>query len=245
MDMWKWILQFVSNTACLSKYLTATYLLTPWSRVLLEKLTSKLCSHSRNSPHLWNPKVPHRTHKCPPPVNLWVILNMCFLRRGVVSTSRTTLRRLSAAAYWNYSQLPSILEAIPPSATWGRAMPWWQGPTSLDLTATTKDFLANAYRVFQEGSSILWEVTALVIVRKKDHRNMCLIFNGYRERTVCVSRHNSSRFLLFYSNSCTYIHFKPLIYVNPLNAELNPICHLLALLGAHHILLVSRIRTNI
>ena len=25
-------------------------------------------------------------------------------------------------------------------------------------------------------------------------------------------------------------------YINPLNAELNPICHLLALLGAHHIL---------
>ena len=44
------------------------HLLTPWSRVLLEKLTSKLCSQSRNSPHLWNPKVPHRTHKCPPPV---------------------------------------------------------------------------------------------------------------------------------------------------------------------------------
>jgi len=26
---------------------------------------------------------------------------------------------------------------------------------------------------------------------------------------------------------------------NPLNAELNPICHLLALFGAHHILHVS------
>jgi hypothetical protein len=34
-------------------------------------------------------------------------------------------------------------------------------------------------------------------------------------------------------------------YVNPLNAELNPICHLLALLGAHHILHVSRIRVNV
>jgi hypothetical protein len=31
-------------------------------------------------------------------------------------------------------------------------------------------------------------------------------------------------------------------FLNPLNAELNPICHLLALLGAHHILHVSRIR---
>jgi len=32
---------------------------------------------------------------------------------------------------------------------------------------------------------------------------------------------------------------------NPLNAELNPTCHLLALLGSHHILHVSRIRVNI
>jgi hypothetical protein len=31
---------------------------------------------------------------------------------------------------------------------------------------------------------------------------------------------------------------------NPLNAELNPICHLLALLEAHHILHVSRIRVK-
>jgi hypothetical protein len=32
---------------------------------------------------------------------------------------------------------------------------------------------------------------------------------------------------------------------NPLNAELNPICHLLALFGAHHILHVSRVRVKI
>jgi len=31
---------------------------------------------------------------------------------------------------------------------------------------------------------------------------------------------------------------------NPLNAELNPICHLLALLVDHHILHISRIRVN-
>jgi hypothetical protein len=35
------------------------------------------------------------------------------------------------------------------------------------------------------------------------------------------------------------------VIFNPLNAELNPICHFLALLGAHHILHVSRIRVNI
>jgi len=32
--------------------------------------------------------------------------------------------------------------------------------------------------------------------------------------------------------------------LNPLNAELNPICHLMALLGAHHIFHVSRIRVK-
>jgi hypothetical protein len=31
---------------------------------------------------------------------------------------------------------------------------------------------------------------------------------------------------------------------NPLNAELNPICHLLALVGAHLILHVSRVRVK-
>jgi len=32
---------------------------------------------------------------------------------------------------------------------------------------------------------------------------------------------------------------------NALNAELNPICHPLALLGAHHILHVSRVRVKV
>jgi hypothetical protein len=35
------------------------------------------------------------------------------------------------------------------------------------------------------------------------------------------------------------------IYLNPFNAELNPICHLLALLEAHPILHVSRIRVKL
>jgi hypothetical protein len=40
-------------------------------------------------------------------------------------------------------------------------------------------------------------------------------------------------------------HGHGMLYVNrPINAKLNPICHLLALLGAHHILHVSRIRVN-
>jgi len=34
-------------------------------------------------------------------------------------------------------------------------------------------------------------------------------------------------------------------HFNPLNPELNPICYLLALLGAHHFLHVSRIRVKL
>jgi len=40
------------------------------------------------------------------------------------------------------------------------------------------------------------------------------------------------------------IHYQSML-LNPLNAKLNPICHLLASLGAHHILHVSRVRVNI
>ena len=42
----------------------------------------------------------------------------------------------------------------------------------------------------------------------------------------------------------TFKMFAPEVFFNPLNANLNPIYHLLALLGVHHILHVSRIRVN-
>jgi hypothetical protein len=46
--------------------------------------------------------------------------------------------------------------------------------------------------------------------------------------------------LLNYTNANNWI-YKLFTNFNTLNAELNPTCHLLALLGAHHILHVSRI----
>ena len=42
-----------------------------------------------------------------------------------------------------------------------------------------------------------------------------------------------------------FLFHVPYSDINPLNTELNPICFLLALLGAHHFLHVSRIRVKL
>jgi hypothetical protein len=57
-----------------------------------------------------------------------------------------------------------------------------------------------------------------------------------------VTCYTISRTYLVVSHEAYYISIHECI--NPLNTELNPICHLLALLGAHHILHVSRIRVK-
>ena len=55
----------------------------------------------------------------------------------------TTPCWLCATAYSIYLQLPSILEAVPHSATWGRAMLWWQTPTYLGYTAYCDGFIVT------------------------------------------------------------------------------------------------------
>ena len=56
------------------KKVVSTYLLTPWSRVLLEKLTGS-AARQEIPLILWYPKVHYRTHKCQPPLPILIQLN--------------------------------------------------------------------------------------------------------------------------------------------------------------------------
>ena len=78
---------------------------------------------------------------------------------------------------------------------------------------------------------------------------------GYTARTLrvaavpCVSlvRGLSGAWIfdLYQQSFCLSIRVHEVGLINPLNPELNPICYLLALLGAHHFLQVSRIRVKL
>ena len=54
---------------------------------------------------------------------------------------------------------------------------------------------SSKYRAIQEEISLFWEMTVLVVVRKKVHKDMCLNVNGNRDRDVEISRPDSVRFL--------------------------------------------------
>ena len=69
-----------------------------------------------------------------------------------------------------------------------------------------------------------------------------------KRRYLFISRHgvtSQNVWILRRSAVRTQNYTSVRLAFNPLNVELNPICHLPALLGAHHILHVSRIRVNV
>jgi hypothetical protein len=66
-----------------------------------------------------------------------------------------------------------------------------------------------------------------------------------RRWLVCRAlSHRYGIFSWWWAHSCQKNVQKCNKYINPLNAKLNPTCHLLALLEAHHIFHVSRIRVK-
>ena len=68
---------------------------------------------------------------------------------------------------------------------------------------------------------------------------LTIFIAGIKEEGKGILRNLSDMHLLNVHVATTYI------YINPLNHELNPICYLLTLLGAHHFLHVSRIRVKL
>ena len=128
-----------------------TYLLTPWSRVLLEKLTSKLCSYSRNSPHLWNPKAPHRTHKCPPPVR--VLSQLHPVRTTPSNVLKIHLNIILPSMSWS-PQWPLSLRLSPPTPCAHLYPPPIRVtcPAHLNrLDFTTRTILVKEYRSFSSS----------------------------------------------------------------------------------------------
>ena len=62
---------------------------------------------------------------------------------------------------------------------------------------------------------------------------------------VTIQLFFGAKFSMYRSDKFVFHHLgTPGAVINTLNAELNPICYLLALLGAHHFLHVSRIRVK-
>ena len=97
-----------------------TYLFTPWCRVLLEKLTGLQLVKKFPAFHGTRRFITAKTCVLHPACECF--LTKCFTGRGCLHLAqppswRTTPRRLSATDYSIYSQLPSISEAVPLSAT--------------------------------------------------------------------------------------------------------------------------------
>jgi hypothetical protein len=96
-----------------------------------------------------------------------------------------------------------------------------------------------------------WEITAVLLSSTQTYINaLCELkveFLNVKPRgtvhdvTTKLLGANKYRKFSYYqsANMVENIH-----YINPLKAELNPICHLLALLGGATIVVVSRLRVN-
>ena len=104
---------------------------------------------------------------------------------------------------------------------------------------------------FLSGSSPLtrlaWEVVQYVCTHT--HILCCIILrygvslHGHISRRVKAFRYSLNKEQG--GRQTPSQHFSIIVFINPLNAELNPICYLLALLVAHHFLHVSSIRVKL
>ena len=91
-------------------------------------------------------------------------------------------------------------------------------------------------------------------VQHAKYHNVLFGIPNYCKTVGCYVTLDDVLFIEFFTRHVMIIYFlawwwsisRPKqVAFNPLNPELNPICYLLALLGAHHLLHVSRIRVKL
>ena len=84
-----------------------------------------------------------------------------------------------------------------------------------------------------------WEQQGRYVISNGKHPLFCSPVNW-----CSTTKHSFTSCLFPWHSGKIRVDNVLLSFLNPLNAELNPICHLLALLRAHPILHISRIRVN-
>jgi len=118
------------------------------------------------------------------------------------------------------------------------AMPTGIIVTVLEIGCISSELFISGFNIFKCTdflclSFLSWMTIAVMLAVKKH----CLLQTETSPHGLCFPPH-SNHFL----QPMDKLFFKTLkSSFNPLNAELNPICYLLALLGVHHFLYVSRI----
>ena len=108
----------------------------------------------------------------------------------------------------------------------------WKKQTYEPLTATYSATCASRSSIMQipVGAFALIDNTGRIYHISETH------ITWFRPRRLGLN--------IISSVASTQVPYSMLI-INPLNPELNPICYLLALLGAHHFIHVSRIRIKL
>ena len=137
--------------------------------------------------------------------------------------------------FWNVALCCQVFLVL-----WMIAMPssWGSGKVLQSITMLWDSSVSASHHWGQGSSShtLLFGCIA----------NLCLVRASAWTLAISIS------FMVFLSTRrlvprLRQAHFLPdalWFIINPLNVELNPICHLLASLGAHRILHISRIRVN-
>ena len=95
-----------------------------------------------------------------------------------------------------------------------------------DISRCTVNRMLNVFSVFSVALSMVQIIAILRIVFKTKHTTTKRFSILMRSRSIRGRKTQK-------------------LYLNPLNPELNSICYLLALLGVHHFLHVSRIRVKL